>query len=328
MHLRDKKLIQPGEMINKFSLAEHLEFANAYFAGREGHHYLYQKPFYHPRDCAPSLSNLGQLFAGLQLDAGMRVLEFAAGSCWLSRLLVQMGGVVTSCDASATALEIGKELFRRHPPIADHFTEPEFQVFNGERLESADGHYDRVIVNDAFHHIPNVEAVLAEFFRVLNDGGIVAMSEPGRFHSRTDASQFEMATFNVIENDFVLEDIWAIAQRVGFEHIAICPVLRHPTMSMDEYLQCIRGEVPLPVVDGLVQGTVNHSIFFLYKRSPTPTQMSRPLVEVVENREEFNEAFYFERYPDVATAIRRGDFVDGWQHYERHGRDEGRMARP
>ncbi len=51
-------------------------------------------------------------------------------------------------------------------------------------------------------------------------------------------------------------------------------------------------------------------------------------VEAAETREEFHENFYFERYPDVADAIQRGDFVDGWQHYERHGRDEGHLAKP
>jgi hypothetical protein len=39
---------------------KHVAFADQYFDGRYGHNYLYQKPFFHPRDCAPSVTNLGQ----------------------------------------------------------------------------------------------------------------------------------------------------------------------------------------------------------------------------------------------------------------------------
>lgn len=323
----DRK-IQPDEMIGRFSLAEHLQFADAYFAGREGHHYLYQKPFYHPRDCAPSLSNLGQLFAGARLDAGMRVMDFAAGSCWLSRILVQLGCTVISCDVSATALDIGKELFRKYPPIAENYIAPEFCVFDGVRLPFADGFFDRIVVNDAFHHVSNAGAVLAEFFRILKSDGIVAMSEPGRFHSGTEESQFEMKTFNVIENDFVLEDVWTLALEAGFLDIRVCPVLREPVLTIEEYLQCIQGKVPQAVVHGLVQGTLNQSIFFLHKsgwrREPRP---GRP-VEVISTREEFDECFYLDRYPDVAVGIGQGHFVDCWEHYQKHGREEGRAGRP
>lgn len=321
------RLIQPGEVMDRFSLTEHLQFADAYFAGRESHHYLYQKPFYHPGDCAPSLSNLGQLFAGVRLESGMRVLDFAAGSCWLSRILVQLGCTVTSCDASATALDIGKELFRKYPPIAESFAAPEFCVFDGMHLPFADGSFDRIIVNDAFHHVSNVDVVLAEFCRVLKGDGIVAMSEPGRYHSRTEASQYEMKTFNVIENDFVLEDVWRFAQEAGFKDIRVSPVLREPDLSMDEYLQCIQGKIPQAVVQGLVQGTINHSIFFLYKSPWRVLPKAGITAEVLSTRQEFDEDFYLDRNPDVAAGIGQGFFVDAWEHYEKHGREEGRAGR-
>lgn len=320
--------IQPSELIARHTVQEHLRFADAYFVGREDHQYLYQKPFYHPSDCAPSVSNLGLLFAGLRLASGMRVLEFAAGSCWLSRILVQLGCSVASCDASALALEIGKALFRKYPPIAPAYTEPEFCVFDGQRLAFDDASFDRIVVNDAFHHIPNMAAVLGEFFRVLKPDGLVAMSEPGRSHSQTEASQYEMQTFNVIENDFVLEDVWQMAQAAGFQDIRICPVLRETDLTLQEYLQCVQGEVPARVLNGVIQGTTNHSIFFLHKRAVRPEQKTSGKAPVVEQREDFDESFYLARYPDVATAVARGEFADAWQHYERHGRDEGRWGSP
>lgn len=38
----------------------------------------------------------------------------------------------------------------------------------------------------------------------------------------------------------------------------------------------------------------------------------------------FDEASYLERYPDVITAIQQGRFASGRQHFELHGRKEGR----
>lgn len=316
----------PSELIARYSLSEHIKFADDYFKGREDHLYLYQKPFHHPRDCAPLLSNLGQLLAGSQLKAGMRVLDFAAGSCWLSRILVELGCVVTSCDVSATALAIGRALFEKHPPISKNFTLPSFSVFNGEQLDFPDHSFDRVIVNDAFHHVPNTEVVLGEFSRVLQDNGLVAMSEPGRHHSKTQDSQYEMNTFNVIENDLAVEQLWAEAQRVGFKDVRICPVVRRPYLTIGQYLDCIRAKVPARVTQAVVQDTTNHSIFFLYKQ-PLQSRLGDPNpAPEISQREVFDEDFYLNAYPDVAAAVDRGKFIDGWHHYEKHGRDEGRRG--
>ena len=41
---------------------------------------------------------------------------------------------------------------------------------------------------------------------------------------------------------------------------------------------------------------------------------------------DFDEAWYRAKYPDVATAIARGEFLSGLQHYIEHGRAEGRLV--
>lgn len=318
--------VSAHDLIGRYSVSEHVAWADAYFTGREDHAYLYQKPFYHPQNCAAGVTSLGQLLSGLKLTAGMRVLEFAAGSCWLSRILVQLGCVVTSCDASSQALAIGRQLFERYPPILASGSLSEFVVFEGETLSFADNTFDRVIVNDAFHHIPNTAAVLAEFSRVLKSDGMVGMCEPGRFHSRTEDSQFEMRTYNVIENDFVLEDIWAEAKAGGFMDIAIMPVLRGPVMRMTEYLECVKGHVPAFITNAVVHDTTNHSIFFLYKQdqsvradSAFPVQIHEPL--------DFDDPYYLVMNPDVKAAVVSGRYASGWEHYDRYGRTERRAAR-
>ncbi|MFQ3679716.1 MAG: hypothetical protein SNJ60_04320, partial [Pseudanabaenaceae cyanobacterium] len=39
---------------------------------------------------------------------------------------------------------------------------------------------------------------------------------------------------------------------------------------------------------------------------------------------QFDELFYLANNPDVAEAVRRGQFRDGREHYEQLGRNEGR----
>src|SRR5690606_7872889 len=160
--------------------------------------------------------------------------------------------------ASQKALDIGRKLLKRYPPISRNPPEPQFLLFAGETLDLPDGCVDRVIVNAAFHHIRNTATVLRELYRVLKDDGILVLSEPGRHHSKTEESQFEMRTYSVIENDFVLEDIWRQAQEAGFQDIRICPVIRQHYLSMEKYMQCIAGNVPPEVSAALAQNTVNH----------------------------------------------------------------------
>ncbi len=43
-----------------------------------------------------------------------------------------------------------------------------------------------------------------------------------------------------------------------------------------------------------------------------------------QGQESFDEPAYLQLYPDVAEAVARGAFRSGWQHFQRHGRQEGR----
>lgn len=304
--------INPQTLIDDYSLNEHLEFADNYFKDREEHGYLYQKPFHSAVDSGDLLCNIGQLFEGLNLRAGMKVLDFAAGSCWLSKILIEFGCEVTSCDASEKALKIGKRLFEKYPPIHNAPHPPKFKVFTGEHFDEPDESFDRIIVNDAFHHVPNTKEVLNEFYRLLKPDGLLGMSEPGRYHSQTEASQFEMKTYHVIENDFVLETIWNEAKTVGFDQIRIIPILRNASMTMDEYLALISGKISPTLKTALQQNTINHSLFFLHKNKPV-------------SQENFDESMYLTLHPDVAKAVKNGEMVSGFEHYQTHGKKEGRV---
>jgi hypothetical protein len=75
---------------------------------------------------------------------------------------------------------------------------------------------DRVVISDAFHHIPNQREVLLELARVLRPDGILAMSEPGRGHGDAASSRREVEEWAVLENELVIEDVAALATSCGF----------------------------------------------------------------------------------------------------------------
>lgn len=173
------------------------------------------KPFADPHDTPDLLGSFAHLVSGLKLAPGMTVLDFGAGACWTSRCLAQLGCAVIATDVSPTALELGKELFARLPPLGNQ-PAPRFLIFDGHRIDLPDASVDRISCMDAFHHVPNPADVMRELGRVLRPGGIAGFSEPGRHHSKGSRSQYEMKNYTAIENDVVMEDVWTWARAAGF----------------------------------------------------------------------------------------------------------------
>src|SRR6185436_17074989 len=209
-----KKLIAetPIEQLNRT--------AEEYFASLRDWEDHLAKPFSRAEDAPQLLINLAVLLQGLNVTPGMTVLEYGAGTGWLSRYLTQLGCRAILLDVSPTALNIARELYARQKPIGDRF-EPRFLVFNGRNIELPDASVDRIVCFDAFHHAPNPEEVLREFSRVLKPGGIAAFAEPGPRHSTTTQSQYEMRTYGVVENDIDIHALWAAAERLGFAELKL-----------------------------------------------------------------------------------------------------------
>jgi SAM-dependent methyltransferase len=199
------------------------------------------KPFSKPIDTPPILSNLAALLHGLNLRPGATVLEFGAGTGWLSRFLTQLGCRAILLDVSASALQIAREQYRRVPVIGDR-PAPVFLQFDGRRIDLPDASVDRILSFDAFHHVPNAEAVIAEFARVLRPGGIAGFSEPGARHSETPMSQFEMRTYGVVENNIDIHAIWRQAERAGFRDLRLALFHGPPFyVSLPEYGDFLAG---------------------------------------------------------------------------------------
>src|SRR4029077_10101618 len=140
----DASLIDPREVRRRYSVAELNETADEYYRVMEDPDLTLRKPFQSVNETPEMLENLGALLGGLHLGKAMTVLDFGAGTCWLSRLIAQLNCAVICCDPSAAALGIGRRFLAEDPPLTRELLPPQFLHFDGHRLELADQSVDRI----------------------------------------------------------------------------------------------------------------------------------------------------------------------------------------
>ena len=215
--------------------------AEDYFASLTTWDHHLAKPFSVVEETPTLLASAAVLLQALRLTPGMTVLEFGAGTGWLSRFFTQMGCRAILLDVSGTALEIARELYAKLPVIGDR-PAPVFLPFDGRRIDLPDASVDRVVCFDAFHHAANPHAVIAEFGRVLRPGGIAGFVEPGPRHAEAPRSRFEAGTYGVVERDVDVHDVWRAAQASGFADIRMCVFHATPHhVSLAEYEDILAG---------------------------------------------------------------------------------------
>ena len=191
--------IDVRDLIARYDAARHVELADAYFEPRMDNIALRRKPFIVANEMIHILTAFAHVVDGLRLFPQLRLLDFGAGTAWSSRYLASLGCQVTAIDVSKNALQIGRSIHQEDPMTRD--LPIEFRVSDGRSIPVADKSFDRILSFDAFHHVADQKTVLAEFSRVLRDDGVAAFAEPSPYHSLAPSSQFEMQTYDVIEND-------------------------------------------------------------------------------------------------------------------------------
>jgi SAM-dependent methyltransferase len=215
--------------------------AETYFSSLTDWEHHLAKPFSQPDEAPALLVNAATVLQALRLTPGMRVLDFGAGTGWLSRVFTQMGCHAVLVDVSPTALQIARELYRRQPTAGSQ-PAPEFLQYDGRRIALPDASLDRTVCFDAFHHAPDPDAVIREFGRLLKPGGRAVFAEPGPRHSHAPRSQFEARTYGVVENDIDVHAIWRVARNAGFADLKLCVFHEPPHfVSLEEYEDLIVG---------------------------------------------------------------------------------------
>jgi SAM-dependent methyltransferase len=129
----------------------------------------------------------GQVVAKLEKALGRppghyaHMLEIGAGTGYFSLNLLRQGIIdrVTATDISPGMLDVLQATAK------DLGLAVEAVPADAERLPFADASFDLVLGHAVLHHLPDLDAALAEFSRVLRPGGTLAfMGEPSRHGDR------------------------------------------------------------------------------------------------------------------------------------------------
>ena len=106
------------------------EAAERYYAEYADPRFLLDKPFSDAQQFGRYLVNTGTLIAGAKLRPGDTVVEFGAGTCWLSHFLNRFGCRTIALDVSGTALTLGRQLFESDPRT-NWSLDPRFVPYDG-----------------------------------------------------------------------------------------------------------------------------------------------------------------------------------------------------
>ncbi len=114
------------------------------------------------------------------LKPGMKALEFGAGTGLLSFLVYKDLGDITLVDNSAEMIRVLKE------KIADQSINSMKPVLINLEEDILDEKFDVIYSQMVFHHVDNIDTILAKFHHMLNPGGYLAIAdlylEDGSFH--------------------------------------------------------------------------------------------------------------------------------------------------
>jgi SAM-dependent methyltransferase len=269
---RDPAFIDVQQLIRELSDEDLLRSADAYFAKMSLASEQCRKPFSNPTGATHQTRHLGLLFDAADLFRGARVLDFGCATGWLTLGLAQMGCDAVGVDISPKALKLAEGLKAARPKVQGAGP-VEFLAYDGHRLPLPDASVDRIVCFDAFHHVRDQRATIAEFARVLKRGGRAAFVEPGPNHSTTPQSQAEMARFNVIENDVRMEDITRHALDAGMDRPQMLLQFPQPlTVGVDEFNAWARNGIAYRwawrAIDTLQRGLTNGQCFYILKGDP------------------------------------------------------------
>jgi ubiquinone/menaquinone biosynthesis C-methylase UbiE len=272
------QLVDFRSLIARYSFAEHAARADKYFSTLDLKSPVARKPFASPAEASELCGGLAVLLPNLLLYPGVRILDFGAGTCWMSRILALLGCEVTAADVSRKALEVGEQLIRSD--VLGRQLKVDFVQLDAPELPFADATFDRVICFDALHHVPDQQGAIREFGRVLKDGGIAALHEPGPNHSRSSQSQYEMRMHDVIEADVRADELIEAALSGDFTAYEMAifstQAVKADLSAFNEFLSApIASAAGRKFVTHTATQLENRRTFFFYKGDPFGNMDSR-----------------------------------------------------
>jgi SAM-dependent methyltransferase len=190
--------------------------------------WYYRKP-YDPTPGNPyffnAVHNLSNVLQAMALPPGGTILEVGSGPGWITEILLALGYKVFALDPAAAMhvvsrrrLELAAAHWRLSRPLAvRHLAEPLEECSLPEA--SADG----VLLYESLHHIVREEVGLAQAYRVLRPGGVLAVAGEGVWlpgdPNMTAVIEKEMAEYGTLENPYTREYLDHLIARAGFERV-------------------------------------------------------------------------------------------------------------
>ncbi|RYV49868.1 demethylmenaquinone methyltransferase [Pengzhenrongella frigida] len=159
----------------------------------------------HRYDVTNDVMSLGQdrrwrtaTIRALDVAAGMRVLDLAAGTGTSSVPLADAGVEVVPCDFSYGMLAVGK---RRRPDLG-------FVAGDATKLPFADASFDAVTISFGLRNVVDTSGALREMLRVTRPGGRIVVCE---------FSHATLAPFRTVYENYLMRALPAIARVVSKE---------------------------------------------------------------------------------------------------------------
>ncbi len=151
---------------------------------------------------ALSISGHADIARELLGGKGRSVLDVGCGAGTFTWLIAPMFERVAGLDPKAACIEEAKAAAKAKGIDAD------FRVGEAEKMPFADGSFDVVVFSNSLHHIPGMDAAMAEAARVVKPGGLVYVMEP------VPAGTFFEATRLVNDETEIRGEAWRSLHRV------------------------------------------------------------------------------------------------------------------
>ncbi len=204
------------------------------------------------------------------------LLDFGAGTGWLSELFVRMSIPTVSFD-----IHNDLEGCIQNRLNADNRLNPllwKHKQGDGHSMPFKNAYFGHLCCYDSLHHMHDYDLVFAEIFRILAPGGRAIFIEPGARHSHSPET---IAFLNAqklldptwIERDVILEEIQSVAIKAGFVNgVQIVPI-PHPNafqeFSLAAWLDFRSGDegARLSFTDQLAQINYDERVLFYVEKS-------------------------------------------------------------
>lgn len=161
------------------------------------------------------ISVFGTMTASLPCGPGALVLDLGAGPCWVSEWLQRLRFRTLSLDLAESMLALGRGRLRPGSWLC---------AADMASIPLREGTADAAICYGALHHVPDWPAALREVHRVLREGGVLVLQEPGRGHADQAHSIAQMERFGVLEQDLPPRQLARACRQAGFTRAVVRPV--------------------------------------------------------------------------------------------------------